>query len=79
MTTDVTVPTDLWQEDTDGALTVWLVEPGDLVAKGEVLCEVAVEKATFEVFSPVAGNITLLVQPETPVRKGGIIARISSP
>ena len=29
MTTDVTVPTDLWQEDTDGALTVWLVERHD--------------------------------------------------
>lgn len=79
MTTDVIVPTDLWDEDTEGAVSVWLVEPGDVVSQGDVLCEVAVEKAVFEVVAPVAGKITSLVQAETPVKKGSAIARIIDP
>jgi pyruvate/2-oxoglutarate dehydrogenase complex dihydrolipoamide acyltransferase (E2) component len=76
-TTDVRVPPDLWGEDLEGALSLWLVENGDVVSTGDVLCEVMVEKVTLEVVSPAAGKITLLVQPDTPVSKGSVIARIS--
>ena len=77
--TNVIVPVDLWDEDIEGALSVWLVENGDVVSQGDVLCEVMVEKSTVEVISPAAGKITLLVKSETPVKKGGVIASISSP
>jgi pyruvate/2-oxoglutarate dehydrogenase complex dihydrolipoamide acyltransferase (E2) component len=76
--TNVIVPVDLWDEDIEGALSVWLVENGDVVSQGDVLCEVMVEKSTVEVTSPATGKITLLVQAETPVKKGGVIASISS-
>jgi 2-oxoglutarate dehydrogenase E2 component (dihydrolipoamide succinyltransferase) len=76
--TDVIVPTDLWDEDIEGALSVWLVETGDVVSKGDALCEVMLEKASMEVVSPAAGRITLLVKPETPVKRGEVIARIES-
>jgi len=77
-TTDVIVPPDLWDEDLEGSLAVWLVENGDVVSKGDVLCELMVEKATFELASPAAGKISLLVQPETPLKKGSVIARITT-
>ena len=76
--TDVLVPTDLWDGNLEGAVSVWLVEGGGRVSEGDVLCEVAVEKSAFEITAPAAGRITLLVAPETPVRGGTVIARISS-
>jgi pyruvate/2-oxoglutarate dehydrogenase complex dihydrolipoamide acyltransferase (E2) component len=77
--TDVTVPLDLWEDDLEGALTVWLVEDGDIVEQGDVLCELTVEKASLEVTAPAPGRIALLVQIETPVKRGAVIARISPP
>ena len=77
-TTDVIVPPDLWDEDLEGSLALWLVENGDVVSKGDVLCELMVEKATLELASPAAGKISLLVQPETPLKKGSVIARITT-
>ena len=73
--TDVGIPTDLL-EGLEGALSVWFVEDGDKVSEGDVLCELMVEKAAFEISAPAAGTIRLLVQPETPVRGGAVIARI---
>lgn len=72
---DVVIPADLL-EGLEGAVSVWFVEDGDKVSAGDVLCELMVEKAAFEISSPAAGTITLLVQPETPVRGGVVIARI---
>lgn len=74
--TDVIVPADLWEEDVEGALSVWFVETGDVVARGDVLCELMAEKVTFEVTATADGEITLLVEPETAVQRGGVIARI---
>jgi len=72
---DVTV--DLLGDDgAEGALTVWLVEDGDPVSRGDVLCEVTVEKAAMEIVSPADGRITLLKKPESPVKQGDVIARI---
>ena len=76
---EVMVAVDLLgEDDTEGALTVWLVENGDRVSKGDVLCEVMVEKAAIEIVSPAEGRITLLLQPESAVKKGDVIARIST-
>jgi pyruvate/2-oxoglutarate dehydrogenase complex dihydrolipoamide acyltransferase (E2) component len=70
------VPLDLWDEDAEGALSLWLVEDGDTVAAGDVVCEVMAEKISFDVTAPAAGKITLLKEPETPVKRGDVIARI---
>lgn len=75
--TDVIVPADLWDEEIEGALSVWFVENGDKVAQGDLLCEVMAEKVTFEIVSPANGVITLLVEPETPIEPGDAIARIA--
>jgi len=75
--TEVIVPRDLWEEDVEGAVSVWLVEAGDVVSQGDVLCEIMAEKVTFEIAAPAAGEITLLVEPEVPIARGDIIARIS--
>lgn len=75
--TDVTVPNDLWEDDSEGAVSVWFVEEGDSVAAGDILCELMVEKSTFEIAAPAAGMVNLLVAAEEPVAKGAAIARIS--
>ena len=76
--TDVLVPTDLWDGNLEGAVTVWFVEQGDHVSEGDVLCEMAVEKSAFEITAPATGKITLLVAPEAPVRGGTVIAQIGN-
>lgn len=75
--TDVIVPKDLWEEDVEGAVSVWFVEPGDAVTEGDVLCEIMAEKVTFEITAPASGAIELLVEPETPINRGDVIARIA--
>ncbi|HEX7710746.1 MAG TPA: lipoyl domain-containing protein [Sphingomonadaceae bacterium] len=74
--TNVTIPTDLWAEDIESVVSLWFFEDGDGVSEGDTLCEVMAEKATFEIAAPASGTLTVLVQPEVPVNKGDVIARI---
>ena len=60
MATDIIIPADLWEEDSEGVITSWLVSDGAQVEAGTAIAEVMVEKAQFEVESQVSGTVELL-------------------
>jgi pyruvate/2-oxoglutarate dehydrogenase complex dihydrolipoamide acyltransferase (E2) component len=74
--TDVSIPEEIVGEGAEGAISLWLFQDGETVAAGDVLAEVMNEKAAAELVAPASGRLTILVPPETPVRKGQIVARI---
>jgi pyruvate dehydrogenase E2 component (dihydrolipoamide acetyltransferase) len=51
------------QDITEGLIVRWIKAEGELVRKGEVICEVETEKAVFEVVSPVDGVLLKIVAP----------------
>lgn len=73
---DVIIPPDLWGEDGDAVIATWLFKSGEFVTLGAVLAEVMYEKASMEVISPGAGRLTILVEAESPVRQGQLIASL---
>lgn len=66
------------QEDpeAEGVVATWYVTDGQVVAAGQIVAEVMVEKVANDVEAPVAGTIRLHVAEEQPVRQGDLIATI---
>lgn len=78
MSTDVTLPA-LGESVTEGTVTRWLKSVGDTVAADEPLLEVSTDKVDTEIPSPVAGTLLeILVQEDTDVEVGSVLARIGS-
>lgn len=77
MAMDVNIPTDLWEENTEAAITSWLVSDGAIVAEGQLIAEIMVEKVQYEVKAPKSGKIAIAQPVEAVVAKGGTIATIS--
>ena len=73
---DVIVPVDLWEEDTQGVLLTWLFDDGDQVDAGDMLAEVMVDKAQFEIASPCSGKLRIVRAVDDPVDKGDIIGAV---
>jgi pyruvate/2-oxoglutarate dehydrogenase complex dihydrolipoamide acyltransferase (E2) component len=76
--TDVVVPADLWDTEDEGVLFLWVYPDGSRVEKGKLIAEITVEKAQLELVAPDSGRLTILVQPETIIRKGQVLARIDA-
>lgn len=74
--TDVIIPTGLWSDGDEAAISAWLYSDGDNVAEGAVIAEIMVEKSSFELVAPAAGSLTILVPAEEAVRPGQVAARI---
>ncbi len=71
------VPQDLWEEsDLTGSISVWLYPDGARVQAGDVLAEVMVEKATYELVAPFSGILRISVAPEIVITKGSIVGTI---
>ena len=77
--TDIVVPADLWDTEDEGVLFLWVYPDGSRVEKGKLLAEITVEKAQLELVAPATGRLTILVQPETIIRKGQVLGRIDTP
>lgn len=77
MTTAVTIPTDLWEEDSEAVITSWLVSDGGTVSEGQLIAEIMVEKVQHEVRAPASGKISIGQQAEAVVSKGAEIATIA--
>ena len=75
---EVRIPDDLWDDDSEGAISAWLYEDGDRVEAGAVIAEVMNEKVASELQAPVSGALAILTEAEEPVRKGQIVARIDA-
>ncbi|MDI5936457.1 lipoyl domain-containing protein [Halomonas kalidii] len=78
MTTEITVPEDLWEGDTEGVITAWLVDDGAEVAQGDLVAEVMVEKAQYEIEAPVSGKLSIAKAEDDVVTKGTTIARLEA-
>jgi pyruvate/2-oxoglutarate dehydrogenase complex dihydrolipoamide acyltransferase (E2) component len=61
--TEVLMPA-LSPEMEEGAVSRWLVKPGDRVSPGDVLAEIETDKATIEFVAEQAGVITRLLVEE---------------
>ena len=74
----VAVPKHLWEPhgDEEAMLVGWLVQDGTLVAAGDVIAEIMVEKVTVDVEAPVSGRLAIIIPAETHVHLGDVIAKI---
>src|SRR5215831_14901013 len=58
----------------EAELVAWLVKPGDVVKRGQVLMEVLTDKATMEVPSRFAGHIgELRAEPGQQIKVGQVV------
>ena len=69
----------LSDEEEEGVLVTWFVQPGATVREGDLLAEVQVLKVSAEVVAPVSGTVELRAQPGEVVPQGAVIAVIREP
>ncbi|WP_374525284.1 biotin/lipoyl-containing protein [Sphingopyxis sp.] len=74
--TDITIPTGLWNEGDEAAISAWLYADGDVVTEGSIIAEIMVEKSSFELTAPASGTLRIDVPAETPVAAGEIVGRV---
>ena len=60
-----------------GVIVTWFVESGDEVTPTTLIAEVAVDKVDAEVYPRTSGVITLLVEENTEIRQGAVIAQVT--
>lgn len=77
MTTDVKIPDDLWDTDSEAVITTWFAKDGGSVEKGALLAEIMTEKIQHEIRSPAAGAVSIKKQVDDIVKKGDVIAVIA--
>lgn len=63
--------------EAEGVVSTWFVADGDQVEEGDLIAEVAVDKADMEVVAPRAGVISLLVAEDEGVKQNSPIAKIA--
>jgi len=74
--TDIIIPVDLWEEDSEAVITSWLVSDGASVKNGALLAEIMTEKIQHEIEAPIAGTLEITKQVDDIVKKGDVIGRI---
>ena len=75
--TDVLFPVMSEADGATGVIVTWFVESGDEVTPTTLIAEVAVDKVDAEVYPPTSGVITLLVEENTEIRQGAVIAQVT--
>jgi pyruvate dehydrogenase E1 component alpha subunit len=79
MAVPIKVP-DIGTTQDEVVLYSWLVEPGDVVKRGDIIAEVETDKAIMEFECPVEGVVLALVaEPEDVVRTGDVLAWVGEP
>jgi pyruvate/2-oxoglutarate dehydrogenase complex dihydrolipoamide acyltransferase (E2) component len=76
MAVAVTIPANLWEEDSEAVITTWLVSDGAAVNEGQLIAEIMVEKVQHEIRAPSSGPIKIDQPAEAVVGKGATIAHI---
>lgn len=74
--TEIIVPLDLWEDDTEGTLLGWLYEAGSTVTEGEPVVEIMTEKVQYELCAPQTGVLSILVQEDQQINKGDCIGHV---
>ena len=75
--TDVLFPVMSEADGATGVIVTWFVDSGDEVTPTTLIAEVAVDKVDAEVYPPTSGVITLLVEENTEIRQGAVIAQVT--
>ena len=73
---EVRIPT-VGESITEVTVSSWMKKTGDQVQLDEIICELESDKATFELPSPSAGVIQVLVDEGSVVPVGDLVAKIS--
>jgi len=76
MTVNVTVPSNLWEGDTEAVVTAWLTNDNARVEKGALIAEIMVEKSQLEIHAPASGVLRIVQSVDAVVNKGAVIATI---
>lgn len=77
MTTNITIPTDLWDEDEETVITTWLVSDGATVEEGKLIAEIMTAKVQYEINAPASGTVTITEEADAIVPKGAVIGTIA--
>lgn len=75
---DVVVPQGLWdtEKNPEGIVANWFQRDGSAVKAGATIAELMVEKTTYEIAAPAAGQLHILVPKDGIVRPGTVIGRV---
>ncbi len=75
---DIVMP-ELGEGVTEATIVQWLVEPGDAVARGDVLVEIMTDKVAMEIEADQDGILSeILAQADAEIRIGTVIGRLDS-
>ena len=70
MATDITITTDIWEEDEECVITGWLVDDGATVDEGALVVEIMTAKVQYEVHAAAAGTVKITEEADAVVAKG---------
>ncbi|MBV1790168.1 biotin attachment protein [Marinobacterium sp. D7] len=76
MSTEVRVPENLWEEDSEAVITSWLASDGGSVSEGEMIAELMVQKIQYELQAPASGTLKIVKDIDDVVEKGELVATI---
>lgn len=65
------------EPDGDGVVATWFVDDGAIVAVGQLIAEVAVDKVDAEVFAPADGVLSIAVAEAQATAQGSVIGTIA--
>jgi pyruvate/2-oxoglutarate dehydrogenase complex dihydrolipoamide acyltransferase (E2) component len=74
----VTVPADQWEANAPAVVVSWLYKDGATVAEGQVIAEVMIEKAQFDILAPVGGILHHKVMADETFERGEPLAFIAA-
>jgi pyruvate/2-oxoglutarate dehydrogenase complex dihydrolipoamide acyltransferase (E2) component len=77
MTTVVFPTVDPDNADAEGVVSTWYATDGSAVTAGQLIAEVAVDKASMDVEAPVAGTLRVAVDEGEIAQQGAPIATIT--
>lgn len=78
-TVDITVESDLWDDPSlEGVVLMWSYADGAQVKEGDVLLEIAVEKAQLEIRAPASGTLKIRATPEAIIRSDEVLGSIET-
>ena len=75
--TEIRVPEGQWETDQEAALATWLYAAGEYVDAGVTICEIMVEKTSFEVAAPAGGVLNIATAEDDVVTPGQVIGTIT--
>ena len=77
MATDIKIPEDLWEKDSEAVITTWLADDGATVSAGALIAEIMTEKVQHEIIAPADGVLKIVKEVDDIVKKGDVIGTIA--